>query len=158
MNILRAFIMTIAVAFMSITPLRADAALDGFKNDMASLAAYVAKQEASTDPMAGIATVRGIIGRLQALKTDGLPADLKQGFTEFVVAISKMGALLEDWPEKSEELRAFIANKIGEDPAYLGKLGEKMAAIDKDMEPAVKRLDALGAKYGIDMTKISSPK
>jgi tetratricopeptide (TPR) repeat protein len=157
MKLMHALISVIAVAFIFVTPLRADGALDGFKKDFASLEAYIKTQEAGlkTNPMAGIAMIRGIIGKLQALKTDGLPADLKQGFTEFVVAISKMGELFKGWPEKAEEMQAFIVKKIGEDPKYMDNFGKRMAVLEKDMQPTVTKLDELGRKYGLDTSKLA---
>jgi len=77
---MRAFITAIAVAFATITPLRADEALDGFKKQMTGLEAYVKEQEAGlkTNPMAGIAMIRNIVTKLQAIKTDGLPGQSHQ--------------------------------------------------------------------------------
>ena len=157
---MRAFITAIAVAFISITPLRADEALDGFKKEMTGLEAYVKEQEAGlkTNPMAGIAMIRGIVSKLQAIKTDGLPADLKEGFTEFVTSISKMGDLFKGWPEKAEDMQPFIVKKIGEDPKYMDNFGQKMAALEKEMQPSVTKLDELGKKYGLDMSKIAPGK
>jgi hypothetical protein len=160
MKTMRAFITAIAVAFATITPLRADEALDGFKKQMTGLEAYVKEQEAGlkTNPMAGIAMIRNIVTKLQAIKTDGLPADLQTGYTEFVTAISKMGDMFKSWPEKAEDMQAFIVKKIGEDPKYMDAFGEKMAALEKAMQPAVAKLDELGKKYGLDMTKIAPGK
>lgn len=160
MKTMRAFITAIAVAFVSITPLRADEALDGFKKEMTGLEAYVKEQEAGlkTNPMAGISMIRGIVGKLKAIKTDGLPADLKTGYMEFVIAISKMGDMFQGWPDKAEEMQAFIVKKIGEDPKYMDTFGEKMAALEKEMQPAVAKLDELGKKYGLDMSKIAPSK
>ena len=140
MKTMRAFITAIAVAFATITPLRADEALDGFKKQMTGLEAYVKEQEAGlkTNPMAGIAMIRNIVTKLQAIKTDGLPADLQTGYTEFVTAISKMGDMFKGWPEKAEDMQAFIVKKIGEDPKYMDAFGEKMAALEKAMQPAVR--------------------
>ncbi|MCX6980029.1 MAG: hypothetical protein NTV08_04655 [Verrucomicrobia bacterium] len=160
MKTMRAFITAIAVAFATITPLRADEALDGFKKQMTGLEAYVKEQEAGlkTNPMAGIAMIRNIVTKLQAIKTDGLPADLQTGYTEFVTAISKMGDMFKGWPEKAEDMQAFIVKKIGEDPKYMDAFGEKMAALEKAMQPAVAKLDELGKKYGLDMTKLAPGK
>ncbi|MEI7821207.1 MAG: hypothetical protein WCK55_09845 [Verrucomicrobiota bacterium] len=160
MKTMRAFITAIAVAFVSITPLRADEALDGFKKEMTGIEAYVKEQEAGlkTNPMAGIAMIRNIVGKLQAVKTDGLPADLKQGFTEFVGAISKMGEMFKGWPDKPEEMQAFIVKKIGEDPKFMDAFGTKMAELKKEMQPPIAKLDELGKKYGLDMSKIAPGK
>ena len=131
---------------------RAETTLAGFKKEMTGLEAYVKEQEAGlkTNPMAGISMIRNIVTKLQAIKTDGLPADLKTGYTEFVTAISKMGDMFTGWPEKAEDMQAFIVKKIGEDPKYMDSFGEKMAALEKDMAPAVAKLDALGKKYGLE--------
>ncbi|MEO6740848.1 MAG: hypothetical protein ABIP20_11380 [Chthoniobacteraceae bacterium] len=156
----RAIFTAIAVAIAFIMPLRADEALDGFKKEMTGLEAFVKEQEAGlkTNPMAGISMIRNIVAKLRAVKTDGLPADLKGGFTEFVTAIAKMDDMFKGWPEKSEEMQAFIVKKIGEDPKYMDAFGAKMAALEKDMQPAVAKLDELGKKYGLDMSKLAPGK
>lgn len=152
MKTMRPFITALAVAFVSITPLRADEALDGFKKEMTALEGFIKEQEAglNEDPLAGITTIRGIVGKRQSVKTDGLPADLKAGFSEFVVAISKMGEIFKGWPEKAEDRQAFIEKKVGEDPKYTDAFGEKMAGAEKELQPALEKLDALGKKYGLD--------
>jgi hypothetical protein len=135
-------------------------AVAGFKKEMAALEAYVKEQEAGlkTNPMAGIAMIRGIVSKLKAIKTDGLPADLNDGYTEFVAAISKMGGLFKGWPDKAEDMQRFIGKNLSEDPKYMDKFGEKMAALEKAMQPAVAKLDELGKKYGLDMTKLAPGK
>ena len=152
MNTKRAIFTAIAMAIAFIMPLRADEALDGFKKEMTGIEAFVKEQEAGlkANPMAGIAMIRNIVAKLQAIKTDALPPDLKAGFSEFVVAISKMGEMLKGWPEKTEEMQAFIVKKLGEDPKYMDTFGEKMAALEKEMQPAIEKLDALGKKYGLE--------
>ncbi len=156
----RAIFTAIAMAIAFIMPLRADEALDGFKKEMTGLEAYVKEQEAGlkTNPMAGIAMIRGIVGKLKSIKTDGIPADLKTGYMEFVIAISKMGDLFQGWPEKPEEMQPFIVKKIGEDPKFMESFGAKMAGLEKDMQPAIAKLDDLGKKYGLDMSKIAPGK
>jgi len=148
----RAILTALALAFAFIMPLRADEALDGFKKEMTALEASIKQQEAGLkeDPMAGIAMIRDIVGKLQAVKTDALPDDLKAGFAEFVAAISKMGDMFKGWPEKAEEMQAFIVKKLGEDPKYMDAFGEKMAALEKEVQPAVEKLDTLGKKYGLE--------
>ncbi len=152
MKALRAILVAIAVAFTSTATVRADAALDGFKKEMAALEASVKQQEAALkeNPMGGIAMIRDIVGKLKAIKTDGLPDDLKAGYTDFVTAISKMGDIFKDWPAKAEEMQAFIVKKLGEDPKFMESFGEKMQALEKEIQPAVAKLDELGKKYGLE--------
>ena len=148
----RAIFTAIAMAIAFIMPLRADEALDGFKKEMTGIEAFVKEQEAGlkANPMAGIAMIRNIVAKLQAVKTDALPADLKGGFIDFVAAISKMGDMFKGWPEKPEEMQGFIVKKLGEDPKYMDAFGVKMAALEKEVQPAVTKLDALGKKYGLE--------
>ncbi len=152
MKTIRAIFLAIAVAFASTSSLRADAALDGFKKEMEALEAYTKSQEAALkdNPMGGIAMIRNMIGKIKAVKTDGLPDDLKAGFTDFVTAISKVGDIFKDWPEKPDEMMAFIQKKAAEDPKFMDSFGEKMAGIEKEMQPAIEKLDTLGKKYGLD--------
>ncbi len=152
MKTIRAILLAIAVAFGANTSLRADAALDGFKKEMEALEAYTKQQEAALkeNPMGGIAMIRNMIGKIKAVKTDGLPDDLKAGFGDFVTAISKVGDIFKDWPEKPEEMMAFVQKKAAEDPKFMEAFGEKMAGIEKEMQPAIEKLDALGKKYGLD--------
>ena len=148
----RTIFTAIAMAMAFIMPLRADEALDGFKKEMTGIEAFVKEQEAGlkANPMAGIAMIRNIVAKLQAVKTDALPADLKGGFIDFVAAISKMGDMFKGWPEKPEEMQGFIVKKLGEDPKYMDAFGVKMAALEKEVQPAVTKLDALGKKYGLE--------
>jgi hypothetical protein len=152
MKMKRTLLMAFALAFAFITPLHADSALDNFKKEMTALEASIKVQEAALkdNPMGGIAMIRDIIGKLKSIKVDGLPDDLKSGYLEFVATISKMGDVFKEWPAKPEEMQAFIVKKIGEDPKYMDNFGEKMAALEKEMQPATAKLDALGKKYGLD--------
>jgi hypothetical protein len=155
MKTIRLIIVALAVALTSLQPLRAQedkAALEVFKKEMQSIEAYTKEQEAAIkeNPMGGIAMIRNIVTKLKGVKTEGLPADLKEGYGEFVVIISKMGDLFVGWPEKAEEMQAFIVKKMGDDPKFMDTFGEKMAALEKEMEPAIKKLDGLGKKYGFE--------
>ena len=159
MKTMRVIITAIAVAFTSITSLRADEALDTFKKDMAVLEASIKKQEAALkdNPMGNIAVFRSLIGALKASKTDGLPADLKEGFAEFVAAMSKLGDIFIGWPEKPEEMQQYLLKKMVEDPESMEAIGAKMKAIVKEVEPAVVKLEALGKKYGIENMSALAP-
>jgi hypothetical protein len=154
MKTIRTLIIALAVALTSLQPgiLRADAALDAFKKDMEALEAYTKEQEAAakTNPMAGIAMIRNIVAKLKAVKTEGLPADLKAGYGEFVAVIAKMGDLFAGWPDKAEDMQTFIVKKMGEDPKFMEVFGEKMAGLEKEMQPAIAKLSELGKKYGFE--------
>lgn len=156
MKTIRLIIVALAVALTSLlpAPLHAQdaAALDAFKKEMVAIEAYTKEQEATLkdNPMAGIAMIRNIVGKLKAVKTDGLPADLKAGYGDFVTVMVKMGDIFKGWPDKPEQMVEFIQKKAAEDPKFMESFGEKMAALEKEVEPAIKKLDELGKKYGLE--------
>jgi hypothetical protein len=156
MKTIRLIIMALAVAFTSLQPARIQAqdaaAMEAFKKEMLAIEAYTKEQEAALkdNPMAGIAMIRNIVGKLKAVKTDGLPADLKAGYGEFVAVIAKMGDMFKGWPDKPEQMVEFIQKKATEDPKFMESFGEKMAALEGEMKPAIQKLDELGKKYGLE--------
>jgi hypothetical protein len=153
MKTIQLILLALAVAF---TPLHLHAqdaaAMEAFKKEMLAIEAYTKEQEAGAkeNPLAGVAMIRNIVGKLKAVKTEGLPADLKAGFAEFVTVIAKMGDMFAGWPDKAEEMQTFITKKMTDDPQYMEKFGEKMAALEKEMQPAIQKLDELGKKYGLE--------
>lgn len=152
MKLTRTLITAIAVTLTALCPLRADEALDTFKKEMEGVEAYVKEQEAALqgNPMAGIAMIRNIIAKVRLVKTDGLPADLKAAYGDFVKVLAKMGDLFVGWPEKADEMQAFIVKKATEDPKFMESFGGKMEELEKEMGPVTAKLDELGKKYGLE--------
>ena len=154
MKLIRTLITAIAVTLTAICPLRADeaAALEGFKKEMSGIEAYTKEQEAALqgNPMAGIAMIRNIVAKVRLVKTEGLPADLKEGYSNFVGVLTKMGDLFAGWPEKAEDMQAFIVKKATEDPKFMDSFGEKMQAMETEMAPVMAKLEELGKKYGLE--------
>ena len=95
--------------------------------------------------MAGMAKMKTVMARVNAIKTDGLPADLKEAFTGFRSKLSEMVGLLKDMPEKKEDMLAW-AQKMAADPA----LGAKMAAIGQEVGVLGEKLSEVAKKHGID--------
>ena len=120
------------------------AALDAFKKSAEELNALT-KEEPNADPMAGMAKMKTVMARVNAIKTDGLPADLKEAFTGFRSKLSEMVGLLKDMPEKKEDMLAW-AQKMAADPA----LGAKMAAIGQEVGVLGEKLSEVAKKHGID--------
>lgn len=154
MHSIRMSIAAVAVAVIAVLPLGAaeNPAIEAFKKDVATLETYTTEQEllAKKDPMAGITMIRGVIAKVQAVKTDGLPADLKEGWKSFVVVMAKMGEVFKGWPDKPEEVQAFIVKKGTEDAAYMENFEKKMTAIESELEPVMEKLEDLSKKYGLD--------
>jgi hypothetical protein len=103
----------------------------------------------SADPMAGMSAVGEIVGKFKAIKTDGLPADLKAAWGEMTVVLGEMGDIFKNMPK-------IDASK----PEDMGKMMEdfmpKMMAIQAKMEPVGKKLEELGKKYDIDLKKVAN--
>ena len=147
-----AFVFAFSAAHLVAADEKEKAALAAFGKEMLAIEAFTKEQEAlaKENPMAGISMIRKIVEKLREVKTDGLPTDLKAGFWEFTGVIGKMGDLFKGWPEKAEEMQAFVLKKVGENPKFMEDFGAQMAVIEKEMQPAIKKLDELGKKYGLD--------
>ncbi len=152
MKTARIALAAIVLACAAALPARADAPLEGFKKELTAFNAFTKQQEGKTaeNPMAGIAMIRNLVDRLKTVKTDGLPEDLKAGFSEFVATISKMSELLKDWPEKVEDIEPYVKKRLAEDPKFMETMEDKIAALDKEMQPAIQKLEELGKKYGLE--------
>lgn len=154
----------LACTFTALLPLRAEeanpAAMEAFKKDVIALETFTKSQEEALkdDPLAGITMIRNIVGRVKAVDTSKLPADLQAGWAEFSTALGKMGEVFKDWPEKPAEIQAFIAKKATDEPAFLNGFGEKMSTLEKEIQPAIAKMDALGKKYGFEGVGGLAPK
>lgn len=142
-----------ALLLSVILPLHAnDAALKQFESEVDALDKYVTEQEEAMkdNPMGGLVLIRSVVEKIKLVKTDALPADLKEGWAGFAKAMGKFGDLFNGWPEKAADVEAFVAKKIEADPKFAEELETKIAAIDKELEPAIAKLDELGKKYGLE--------
>lgn len=125
-----------------------------FKTEVEDVTKWIEEKQktvATTDPAAGIAMVGEIVTKFQAIKTDGLPADLKSAWGEMTGVIGEMGDIFKGMPtanpDKPEDaMKAF------------GELMPKLMAIQAKMEPAAKKLDEVGKKYGLDLSKVAPNK
>lgn len=154
MKTARIVLAVLALALAPALPLRADASarLEKFKKELATFNAFSKEQEckAAENPMAGIAMIRNLVERLKDVKTEGLPEDLKSGFEQFVGTLSKMGDILKDWPEKVEDIEPYIQKRLAEDPKFMQAMEDRIAALDKEMQPAIQKLEELGKKYALE--------
>src|SRR5690349_17485433 len=134
MNSVRILVTALCAAIVAASPLHAaeNPAIDSFKKEVAALESYTTEQEtlAKKDPMAGITMIRGVVAKVQAVKTDRLPADLKEGWKSFAGVMAKMGEVFKGWPEKPDEVQAFILKKGSEDPAYMENFEKRMTTIE----------------------------
>ena len=124
-------------------------ALEKFKAEIESTTKWIEEKQktAGADPVAGIAMIGEIVTKFKAIKTDGLPADLKTAWGEMAGLIVEFGdvfkALPKMDPAKPEEgMKAF------------GEIMPKLTAVMTKGEPISKRLEEIGKKYGLDLKKV----
>ncbi len=125
-------------------------ALANFKTQIEEAGKWIEEKQktAAADPTAGIAMVSEIIARLKAIKTDGLPADLKAAWGE-------MGGVLTEMGEVFKGFQVPKTDKPEDAMKALGEIMPKLMAIQGKMEPISKKLQEVGTKYGLDMKKVA---
>jgi hypothetical protein len=128
-------------------------AIANFKSEVETVGAWIEEKQktAPTDPAAGIVMMNEIIAKLKGVKTDGLPADLKGAWDEMGGVMTEMGEIFKGMPTTKPE-------KPEDAMKAMGEIMPKMMAAQAKMEPAAKKLDEIGKKYGLDMSKVAPNK
>ncbi|MEI7821206.1 MAG: hypothetical protein WCK55_09840 [Verrucomicrobiota bacterium] len=126
-------------------------AIANFKTEVESVTKWADEKSkaASKDPMAGMTMVGEIVGKFKAIKTDGLPADLKSAWGEMTSVLGEMGDIFKNMPK-------IDASKPEDMGKVMGDLMPKMMAVQAKMEPIGKKLEELGKKYDIDLKKVAN--
>lgn len=128
--------------------------MDAFKRELAALRAEVkAKFPAvQENPPAAMAFTRKVMGKVQAVNTEGLPEDLRATWKALSDNVRKFSDLTKDWPEDASKWRAFIKNKEKAEPEYMDRLGEQILKLSEESGEVMNKLEALGEKYAFDTT------
>jgi hypothetical protein len=123
------------------------AAVEAFKTEMEGVKTWMEEKGKALDknPMGMLTLTKQLADKMQAVKTDKLPADLKEAFADFTGIVGEMGAIFKDAPEKAEEMLPFMM-KLGQDPNFR----TKMEKIGKAGDAAAAKLKEIGAKYGVE--------
>ena len=142
------------------------AALEGFKTEMKAVDAFMKGSEAAMkeNPMGAFGKIKELVGKLEAVKTDLLPADLKEPFEKLRASTQKMVAAMGKLPFASEniasqaDMQKWVQDKAAKDPAFMADFMSKMQAfqtevgqISTDGDAAKDALQAAFDKYGIDV-------
>jgi hypothetical protein len=128
-------------------------AIANFKAEVESVGKWIEEKQKTepADPAAGAAMMGEVIGKIKAVKTDGLPADLKDAWGEMGVVLTEMGELFKGMPTGATD-------KPEDAMKALGEMMPKMMAMQAKMEPISKKLEEVGKKYGLDMSKVAPGK
>jgi len=112
------------------------------------------EKAASENPLAMMVPMKALAGKMQEIKGDGLPADLKDSWSGVVASFGKLADLLKDFPDKPNDLVAWVTKNVGTDQAALEKwqndFQAKLGAVMQGTEAAGKKFEEAGKKYGLD--------
>lgn len=128
-------------------------ALEAFKRTAMDLKTESKAMKEGGDPMSMMSQAKAMFGKLVAMKSDGLPADLKAALTTAQAKLSTATAALKDLPNNADELKALVA-KAATDPTVAEKLtkaGEAFGKIMQEADPLMKKLAEVAKKYNIDL-------
>ncbi len=123
-------------------------AVEDFKKEAAGIDTWMKEKqkEAGRNPMAGLGIMKDLVAKLKGMKSENLPPDLKDAWSDFVAKIGKMEGLLAEIGSNPAEM----IKKAASDPNFMTTFGERMKAIEAEVKPAVDRLKEVGKKYGIE--------
>ena len=125
-------------------------AIANFKGEIQSAGKWIEEKQKSAgrNPTDGAKLVGDIVARLQRIPTDGLPAELKAAWGE-------MGGVLSEMSETFKTMPKPDASKPADTGRMMREFMPKMIAIQGKVQPVAKKLEDIGRKYGLDMTKVN---
>jgi hypothetical protein len=128
-------------------------AIANFKTEVETVSKWIEEKQksAGADPAAGAAMVGEIVAKLKAVNTDGLPADLKAAWVDMNGVLGEMGEVFKSMPKVD-------ASKPEEMGKVMGDFMPKIMAIQAKVTPVAAKLEEVGKKYGLDMTKVAPGK
>ena len=124
-------------------------AIANFKAEVEGVTKWIEEKQktVATDPVAGMSLMGEMVGKFKAIKTDGLPADLKGAWNEMTAVLAEMGDIFKGMPTAKSDKPEDAAKAMGE-------IMPKMMAVQAKMGPAAKKLEEAGKKHGLDMSKV----
>jgi hypothetical protein len=148
--------LTLALAGCGNSKAKEQAAVENFKKEAEGLDVWMKEKQQAIggNPMAGVAMMKELVAKLRSMKSDDLPADLKQAWDDFVAKIGKMEALLSEMGSDPAEM----IKKASANPQFMQSFGERMKAIEAEVRPAAERLREVGKKYGLEKIGEIAPK
>jgi hypothetical protein len=114
--------------------------VEGFAAEAKALDTWAEEQKkaSSNDPAAGATFVSQLTAKAKAIKTEGLPADLKESWSGVLAGMDKMNGLISQMPKKPEEAIGFFM-----------KNGEEFAKLDTEMKTVTGKFRDVAKKHGI---------
>jgi hypothetical protein len=128
-------------------------AIANFKADIETVGKWMDEKQKSkpADPLAAMGLMNEMVGKVRGIRTEGLPADLKTAWDETSVLFGEMAEIFKGMPTAESKNPADAMKALGE-------IVPKMTALQSKMNPASKKLEEVGKKYGLDLKKITANK
>ena len=129
-------------------PRDASTAMTEFKSDIAAIRALGIKlsEEGKCNPVAGMRMMKLTTAKLAAVRTDGLPEDLRNAYDRMARFWTATGEVYSDMPEEDAAVEAWARKKFS-DP----KFAEKFKPIMEEGRAAGAELTRVTKKYNIEL-------
>lgn len=121
-------------------------AIHAFKNDAKEAYILIAEGKAAENPVVGVPKLSAGYARMLAIKTDGLPSDLKAALNDYRTSMGEFFALFKTEPETPEAVMARM--KVMSDDL---DLLEKLLELGEANVEASHKLNEVAKKYGIEL-------
>jgi hypothetical protein len=156
-------ILTAAAAALAMPSCNKDddekAAIERFKADGKAIKEWTDKNKPDEkNPVSSMAMMDQMVVKLKAVRTDGLPADLKGAYGKMVAVVEKMQAAFKGFPKDQAAFMTFIQEKMTSDPAFMTNFQQQMETLSKEGDAASEELKTVAKKYGIEDLDIGPDK
>lgn len=137
-------------------------AVEAFKAEIKAIKTFMEANEETKDASVGLANLKELVKRANAVKTDGLPADLAEAYQEMTGVMNRLQGTLDDLPVPVDQLQTYMTTEAAKGGAAAEEVAAKLAAFQTAMkthqddgEAASAKLKEVGAKYGIESLDLS---
>jgi len=104
------------------------------------------------DPVRFSASIAEIFSNFKAVKTDGLPADLKSAWSDARAAMGEMSDLFKKFADLKSQNTDDVMKSV-----FSGEIWPKFQVFKAKARPAMMQFVEVGKKYGLDRSKIALP-
>lgn len=131
--------------------------LEVYKRSIHDIKVFMEERQGETDSVKALEHLRSLVTRISAVKTEGLPTDLATSFAAVRDAMQQIQTTFDALPVPVDQFEKWMAAQATKGDAAVAEAQKKMdtfvqtmTAIQKEIEPAAKKMNEVGARYGID--------
>jgi len=136
------------------------AAIEQFKKDTDGIGQWMSERQKSAfaNPMAGVAMMKELVGKLRSIKSEDLPDDLKQAYGDFLTQLGKVEGVMGELAAELGGDAAEMMKNVAANPQKFQSVATRMKAINAEMQPVLSRLKEVATKYGVAKIAELGPK